>query len=378
MSDSFGPTDIPTKKFTTLLQFNAGRCFRDQSTNWVRPDNQRGICSILQDDEGIITFNWKKKGSVVPEESWITFPGDIDFVKANESNDREKDSKFDTKIAKAVVSIINNQDGDSDDSIEVELNSDTINLSTCDKNNNRSGQKIAVVIDSNSNQNTSVDNDTSKRHAKKSKQDVDFQISDTKSADMDSIMFNSNEALELTGENSDILSRFLPSTQVGGVPSAMGINSIVSANHDDIVSRPENPETSVQSTSAINQPLSSSIHSVNSNNRVLLSDIMCPETLLPLLEDSQVCQDLFSTLPDQADKTKNELIQTIRSAQFGQTLKSLDYAIMTGQMLPLAQSFGLPENAMTSVNNFLTAIKDKVSSQNNNVNRQDPENGKDK
>ncbi|KAJ1723406.1 hypothetical protein LPJ61_005828, partial [Coemansia biformis] len=79
----------------SLVEFKAGRLFRDGQTNWVRPDPRRGICFARKEDDGLLRFCWKDRqaGSQV-EEELIVFPGDVYLEKVQQTSGRVYVLKF--------------------------------------------------------------------------------------------------------------------------------------------------------------------------------------------------------------------------------------------------------------------------------------------
>lgn len=67
----------------TLLQFKAGRCFRDGATNTVKPDATKGLV-YMEEEEGLLHFFWKNRATNSVEDDLILFPGDAELLKVDE------------------------------------------------------------------------------------------------------------------------------------------------------------------------------------------------------------------------------------------------------------------------------------------------------
>ncbi|KAF9919246.1 adhesion regulating molecule 1 [Lobosporangium transversale] len=66
-----------------LLQFKAGRCFRDGTTNTVMPDSTKGLV-YMEEDEGLMHFCWKNRTTNTVEDDLILFAGDAELKKVPE------------------------------------------------------------------------------------------------------------------------------------------------------------------------------------------------------------------------------------------------------------------------------------------------------
>ncbi|KAF9318217.1 adhesion regulating molecule 1 [Linnemannia elongata] len=84
-----------------LLQFKAGRCFRDGTTNTVKPDATKGYCNApfvplspgmhptsrlvyMEEEDGLLHFFWKNRTTNLVEDDLILFPGDAELLKVDE------------------------------------------------------------------------------------------------------------------------------------------------------------------------------------------------------------------------------------------------------------------------------------------------------
>ncbi|PVV00082.1 hypothetical protein BB559_000138 [Furculomyces boomerangus] len=320
------------QSINAIIQFNAGRCFRDGSTEW--------------DEDGMFKFSWRELSSSEPEDVWVIFPGDVDFKKVAQSNGRvfvlkfhssperlffwiqEKDESKDEKIAKTVSQTING-------SIEDMNNIDDIDTED---------ELMETVLEDDS-------TPSSNRNAGSSTERQEKSTDPTFSEEVASAFSHQDEKLALAQESGKVLKKTLPSTQVGGVPSNMESPSLLIDSQNDLVPPIGGTRDYLDNIGNLLANIQ-----VPPNKRVSpleLSRVMTPEVLLPLLNDEKLCQSLFPTLPDQVPKTREEIERTINSPQFTQALHSLGYALESGQMVSLAHSFGLPPEALTSVENFL-------------------------
>ncbi|KAG0343304.1 adhesion regulating molecule 1 [Podila horticola] len=62
-----------------LLQFKAGRCFRDGTTDTVKPEATKGLV-YMDEEDGLMHFYWKNRDTNTVEDDLILFPGDAELV----------------------------------------------------------------------------------------------------------------------------------------------------------------------------------------------------------------------------------------------------------------------------------------------------------
>ncbi|KAF9305428.1 Squalene epoxidase [Mortierella antarctica] len=69
----------PMASTSALLEFKAGRCFRQEGTNTVKPDPAKGLVYVEEQDE-LLHFFWKNRTTGEVEDDLILFPGDAEMV----------------------------------------------------------------------------------------------------------------------------------------------------------------------------------------------------------------------------------------------------------------------------------------------------------
>ncbi|KAF9212447.1 adhesion regulating molecule 1 [Podila verticillata] len=62
-----------------LLQFKAGRCFRDGTTDTVKPDATKGLV-FMDEEDGLMHFYWKNRDTNNVDDDLILFPGDAELI----------------------------------------------------------------------------------------------------------------------------------------------------------------------------------------------------------------------------------------------------------------------------------------------------------
>ncbi|KAG0352523.1 proteasome complex subunit Rpn13 ubiquitin receptor-domain-containing protein [Gamsiella multidivaricata] len=61
-----------------LLQFKAGRCFREGTTDTVQPDPTKGLV-YMEEEDGLMHFYWKNRATNTVDDDLILFPGDAEL-----------------------------------------------------------------------------------------------------------------------------------------------------------------------------------------------------------------------------------------------------------------------------------------------------------
>lgn len=79
-----------------------------------------------------------------------------------------------------------------------------------------------------------------------------------------------------------------------------------------------------------------------------LGDVLSPQSLGPLLNDREFCSALFPFLPEQSERTPEEVRQVVQSPQFQRALATLSYALQSGELGPLLSQLGLDPSAGNS------------------------------
>lgn len=100
-----------------------------------------------------------------------------------------------------------------------------------------------------------------------------------------------------------------------------------------------------------------------------LTDILTPSILAPLLQDSKVVDSLAQFLPTDLISSsqvsgmsvQEMLKQTVASAPFRASVRSLDQALSTGLLGGLVANLGMPMEAGLGIHPFLEAVKTQAA-----------------
>ncbi|KAJ1956326.1 hypothetical protein GGI12_005334, partial [Dipsacomyces acuminosporus] len=319
----------------SLLEFKAGRMFREGGTNWVHADLRRGLCYLKKGEDGLLRFCWKDiKANHEPEEELIVFPGDVALEKVPQSDDRVYVLKFKSSSQRHFFWIQEpnaEDDGDIVHSVNVLMNED---------------QEDDDVFGGDGTE--EMDDDTDVRMLLghpvregelRTNSTVDRRAS-TSSLEAE-VLSHHREQSALAQENvEDHMRDALPSTQVGGVRGNRGSDMIGNMSPTDL-----NNLRQLLSSIKVPQGYDSSSSDAGHNASLRLADVLTPSNLSAVLSNDRIRQSLFPTLPDNIPQTEGSLEQVIRSPQFQQALNSLSYVLESGQIAPLVAQLGLSPEA---------------------------------
>ncbi|KAJ2850274.1 hypothetical protein IWW36_002022 [Coemansia brasiliensis] len=317
----------------SLIEFKAGRLFRDGETNWVRPDTRRGLCFIKKYEDGIKQFCWKERSSgAAVEEELLVFPGDVYLEKVAQSRGRVFVLKFHSSSQRLFFWL---QESDASEDLALM-------------------RRVNAILGSED------------EFMEESNEDVRSWLTRNESREGE-VLSHHREQSALARESSDLSRDSLPLAQVGGVPDSSVRRASQAQPGDDVQGTsphgmgPSQLSSLRQLLSSIQVPEGYSGGStVDGSSQMHLADVLTPANLREVLEDDHIRSSLFPTLPDDLPKSKQALDRVIRSPQFQQALNSLSYVLESGQMAPLVVQLGLDPEAGTSVNAFLKAIQTQL------------------
>lgn len=287
-----GGTSAGGKK--PLLQFRAGRMNRDGK--WVKPDARKGLIFLEQTEDSLLHFRWKERTGSFPEEDLIIFPNDAEFKRVPECTTGRVYMLYFSSSSRKLFFWMQEPKDDKDEEL-------------CNKLNQL--------------------------------------INNPPSAGSDSSIGSSNA--------SNLLSQLLSGAGGGGgrarraQASSTSASSATPARASTVSSAtPTSTPTPTASipSNAIPADLLSNLASLQVPQRAQLDDanlnrILTLENVTPLLQDHAVQQRLFPFLPERAERSRTEIEDIIRSAEFRQAVSALNTALQSGQMAPLISQLGL-------------------------------------
>jgi len=111
-----------------------------------------------------------------------------------------------------------------------------------------------------------------------------------------------------------------------------------------------------------------------SSLQVDLANVLTSETLIPILANAEVQQQMIQFLPsgESIPNTAEELRNTVQSPQFQQAVRSFSAALTSGQLGPLMSQFGLGDDAVAAaiqgdLEAFVKAIQSSVNTDKKNI-----------
>ncbi|KAG0044435.1 hypothetical protein BGZ83_010343 [Gryganskiella cystojenkinii] len=291
---------------THLLEFRAGRCFRTEGTNTVKPDPTKGLV-YLSNEDGLTHFYWKNNATGTIEDDFILFPGDAEVVKVPQcTTGRVIMLQFQSSSEKLFFWLQ-----------EKSTDRDTIIL-----------EQLNTIIQ------TQEDED-------------EEEYLDSEDVAMEGVEDSVAPSTDFAPA-APVASGFSAPTSAT-TSAAAGGSSLTSQQMDQLRHLLGGIQVPPQALQQRQQ---------RSNLR--LDHILTPGAVAPLLNNPEICAALFPHLPENSNRTPEEIQAVVRTPQFSQALVSLSTALESGQLGPLLRQFGLGPNAGDGVQGFLDAIQEQA------------------
>ncbi|GJJ71333.1 26S proteasome regulatory subunit N13 [Entomortierella parvispora] len=288
-----------------LLEFRAGRCFRTAGTNIVKPEPAKGLV-YLDKEDGLTHFYWKNIATGTVEDDYILFPGDAEVVTVPQcTTGRVIMLQFQSSSEKLFFWL--QEASTARDSIILEQLNSLIQL----------------------------------------QEDEDEQ----EFLESEDVAMEGVEASAAAIAPSTDFAPAAPIAAAGAGAGAAG-SSLTSQQMDQLRHLLGGIQVPPQALQQQRQ---------RSNLR--LDHILTPGAVAPLLNNPEICAALFPHLPENSNRTPEEIQAVVRTPQFSQALVSLSTALESGQLGPLLRQFGLGPNAGDGVQGFLDAIQDQAKNE---------------
>ncbi|XP_064597179.1 proteasomal ubiquitin receptor ADRM1-A-like isoform X2 [Liolophura sinensis] len=338
-----------------LVEFRAGKMF--MKGNMVNPDKRKGQIYIYQSDDSLMHFCWKDRGSGTLENDLIIFPDDIEFKRVSQCTTgrvyvlkfKSSTKKFffwmqepktdkDEEYCKKVNEYLNNppapgsnRGGGGGSGLPSELAGDTDLQSML---GNMSQQQLMQLLGGMGMSGlTGLSSLMGGRPA--SAQSTSSEPAQSSPGSRATTAGDSTP----TSQTRPLTAAALP-TQAGGTTASTPAPT---------------PSTGAGNSSARQQIQLSDLQNILSNmtvpeaqnkDAINLAQALNPESLIPILANSEVQERLLPYLPEgeALPKTEEELRNTVQSPQFQQALGSFSAALQSGQLGPLMPQFGLGED----------------------------------
>ncbi|KAJ8659152.1 hypothetical protein O0I10_005191 [Lichtheimia ornata] len=332
-----------------LVEFNAGKCIREGNT--IKPDLRKGVVYMDQSDDQLMHFYWKERKATEPEEDLIIFPDEAEMIRVEQcttgrvyllkfksSNQKlffwmqNKSDEKDEEVISRVNHLINDPEAATatDDMSGMDMGDASADMMQLLGGSDRISRENILQFLQNAgglggatDSSAPNDEDTHEEHQE------------------DTPMANAQETEQSTTEERQQQQQ---QTQEGVNPQAMNQLRDLLRN--------------AQGSQSRSPPLS-------------LNDVLTPEALNRLLDDPEVCVQLYSHLPENCEKSPEEVRQVVRSPQFQQAAATLSHAFESGDLGPLLQQLGLPAMSGGNVESFLRAIDQSTGRKDQDRNNDD-------
>ncbi|KAJ1918557.1 hypothetical protein IWQ60_007469 [Tieghemiomyces parasiticus] len=371
-----------------LIQFKAGRCMRDGDTNWVRSDPRKGLAFLRIGDDGLLHFYWKVRRTTSYEEDLIIFPEEAEFLKCTQSEDRVYLLKFkssaqrlffwmqgstpekDPEVCRRVNKFLNSNVAPADDLGAGSSRRAVGSVATAAMRQERGNPAAGTVAGD-------IDNEASA-----TLEDVSRTVDHLLGAEGHDLDSDDNASAKATvGSTTTSVVESVAGTAHSG---AAGTQAHLGA-HQTSGSNPGGSSSGAAGRSRDQSESWAQLRQIMTELQVPdqqqnpsgldLQDVLTPESLAVLLSDAEVCAALFPYLPEQpsatdepqstatsasAARSHQEIREVVQSPPFQHAVRSLSYALQSGQLGPLIQQLGLPQEASFGVENFLRAVETQV------------------
>ncbi|XP_074606561.1 proteasomal ubiquitin receptor ADRM1-A-like [Acropora palmata] len=352
-----------------LVEFRAGKMSLKGTT--VTPDKRKGLVSIYQSEDSLMHFCWKERGAGTVEDDLIIFPDDIEYKRVKQcTTGRVYILKFKSSTRKFFF-WMQEPKTDKDEEYMTKVNNLLNNPPTPGSGGGGSGLPPAL--------------------AGLTEQLGDGQLQGLLgNLDQQQLLqLLSGYGGALGGSLSSAGSSITPPAAASPTPtrvqSSPGPRTSSAVSSGTTTPRPATvtptvpppaPSRPAQQTARQAVQLSD-LQNILSNiqgpgetadeprESVDLSNVLTPDSLMPMLADPEFRDQLAPFLPagDELPQDPTELANTLRSPQFQQAVGVFSSALQSGQLAPLMGQFGFNENVMGAASRgdmveFVRAVQD--------------------
>jgi len=325
MATSLFPTPVPRRKYP--VEFKAGKLKRDGNTNWLKPDERKGLVYMDQGDDQLMHFYWKERKANVAEDDRILFPETAEFIRVEQCTTGR-------------VYLLN-----------FKSSSDKLFFWMQDAKDDKDEENAAKV--------NRLINDPQGGLAESRQQSNAGQLSSPfqNMEDLTGFGMDQEQLLQLLqGHGAFSGPPFTSTTPASEPQSATAATSEAGsgAQTTDANLTSEQLGNLRNILSSIQVPEGSRQPDIN------LADVLTPSEIAPLLNNPEIASALFPHLPANIERSPEELAAVVQSPQFAQALQSLSFALQSGQLGPLLSQLDLDPSAGSGVEAFLRAIQEQA------------------
>ncbi|CAG8799567.1 28959_t:CDS:10, partial [Gigaspora margarita] len=328
---SLFPAPVPRRKYP--VEFKAGKLKREGTSNLLKADERKGLIYMDQGDDQLMHFYWKDRKTGNVEDDLIVFPEEAEFIRVEQcTTGRVCLLNFKSSSQKLFFWMQDTKDDKDEENI------------------NKVNRLLNGLTESRQ-QGTSSTGPLGSP----------FRAMD----DLSGFEVDQEQLLQLLqGHGAFGGSLPITSTTPASEPqsaTAAASEAGTGAQTSENMLTPEQLGSLRNILSEIQVP-----EGGNQQSDVNLIDVLTPSEISPLLSNPEVASALFPHLPNDINRTPEELREVIQSPQFAQALQSLSIALQSGQLGPLLTQLGLDPSAGSGVEAFLRAIQNQVSRQRRN------------
>ncbi|KAL9539750.1 hypothetical protein MBANPS3_010083 [Mucor bainieri] len=343
---------------THLVQFNAGKCIVDGT--WIKPDTRKGLLHLY----------WKeRKNQSVAEDDLIIFPDEAEFRQITQcttgrvyllqfktSNERHfywmqsKTDEKDKEVAERVNELIRDPDANMNAAADLDESS--------------SHAELMRLLNGVESQDPNITPENLLQFLNSMNGSGDTQDEDDED-DEDEPMETATTTPVASAASTTTASR-APAAETTSAPEQTPV-APSSSEAPAASTAPVPVATPQQSNQQLDQlrQMLANVRPAEASAPIALSDVLTTQSLTPLLNDPEICASLFPFLPEESERSAEEVRQVVKSPQFSQALQSLSAALQTGQLGPLLSQLGLDPSAGNSVESFLIAIGEQAKQKKN-------------
>eukprot|EP00898_Chlorokybus_atmophyticus_P008558 jgi/Chlat1/8703/Chrsp88S08070 len=319
-----------------LVQFKAGKMKLEEGT--ARPDTRRGLVRVVRMHDDLVYFQWQDRISGTVEDDFILFPGDAQFNKVEQTNQRVYKLRF-ASGGREVLFWMQEPNTDADADVCTAVNAAISAM--------QGRFKFSVYVEAET--------------------PGSFQSSEVQHEGADTRMEDS--ATTTTPQHSTPASSAQPDRPPRRPPPQVGYEEL----QNILAQVAQQQQQQGGMSGAHNQPqnihpdqaaaaLSAAAQATGGHQQQQpgpsLADVLTPEVVLPMLQDPEMHERLAAYLPDSM-RSPQAMADLVQSPQFRSQLESFTQVLQSGR-LDLTQ-FGIdPDRYGYRLDAFLQAIQDQA------------------
>ncbi|XP_041360643.1 proteasomal ubiquitin receptor ADRM1-like [Gigantopelta aegis] len=346
-----------------LVEFRAGKMH--MKGNMVHPDKRKGLVYVYQSDDSLMHFCWKDRTSGNVDDDLIIFPDDIEFKSVKQCKTgrvfvlkfKSSTRKFffwmqepkldkDEDYCKKVNEFLNNPPTPGSNRSGASLPSELSGLGDSDLQNILGGMSQQQLMQLLGGMGMSGPGSLSSLMGRPGS--AQSTVSEPPLRAQTTTGTRTTNSGEVTPtQPRPVTAAALPS-QPGSTTTTAVTTSTTTPTPTAQAAAATTPRIQLSDLqnilSTMNVPSDAPKESID------LSVALSPESMIPILANSEIQAKLIPFLPEgeSLPKTEAELRNTIQSPQFQQALTSFSAALQSGQLGPLMNQFNLGEDVANS------------------------------